>query len=314
MRQTAAVQTRYQAALAAVAARLEEDYYVLAVAVFGSLARGEAWEKSDIDLIIVVRDGKDSRARPFIWLVEDGINVFAEVYPRSGLQRALDSALQGSVFHSIRSQCKVLFSKDASIASWFEESSRIGAHDQEFQLLRAAAAVPYPLEKAQKWLYAKRDVAYSFLWTLYAVNELARVEVVLSGEAPGREALDQALQTNPEFFNRVYIDLIHGPKTEARLRETLEELDAYLVERAAQLFKPVLDYLAQAEDPRSGTEMDAHFRKKVQTRSLAGVYDWLAEHAIIEKLSAPVRLTHKSQVELEEAAYYYDTDDISDWE
>ena len=34
--------------------------------------------------------------------------------------------------------------------------------------------------------------------------------------------------------------------------------------------------------------------------------EWLADRDVIEKMSAPVRLTKNSQVSMEEAAYYYD--------
>jgi predicted nucleotidyltransferase len=42
---------RYQAALDRVVDKLQADYYVLAAVLYGSLARGDAWEKSDIDLM-----------------------------------------------------------------------------------------------------------------------------------------------------------------------------------------------------------------------------------------------------------------------
>ena len=309
-----AVKARYFAALDELVARLEEDYYVLAAALYGSLARGEPWEKSDIDLFIVVRDGRESRAKPHVWLTVDGINIFAEVFPRSRLRQILEGSLQGSIAHSVRSQCKLLFSKDPSIEEWFIESSRVGDRDRGMALLSAVAIVPYYLEKAQKWFYAKHDLAYSSLWILFAVNALARVEAVLNGEAPGREALDQALAFNPGFFTTVYLDLVHGPKTEGTIRQALDLIDGYLVDRADLLFQPVLDYLAEADGPCTVTELAMHFSKKVPRTELGGVYDWLARHGVIDRLSSPVRLTRKSTVTLDEPAYYYESDDLSDWE
>ena len=72
------VQQRYWAALDAVVARLERDRYILAAVLYGSLARGEAWEKSDIDLTIIEQDGLKQGTRP-AWLVQDGINIFCTV-------------------------------------------------------------------------------------------------------------------------------------------------------------------------------------------------------------------------------------------
>jgi len=62
MEAIADVRQRYQEALDALAADLEQDYYVLAAFVYGSVARGEAWERSDLDMMIVVRDGLERLA------------------------------------------------------------------------------------------------------------------------------------------------------------------------------------------------------------------------------------------------------------
>ena len=121
------VKARFQAAVDRLAARLEEDYYVLAAVLYGSVARGEPWERSDIDLIIVLRDGQE-RANRNIWLVEDDLNVSAELITRGSFKRGLESTLQGSMFHSIRSQFRLLFSKDETITAWLSEpASRLAA-------------------------------------------------------------------------------------------------------------------------------------------------------------------------------------------
>jgi hypothetical protein len=74
------------------------------------------------------------------------------------------------------------------------------------------------------------------------------------------------------------------------------------------LFKPILEYLAQAGGVRTTTEIDDYFRKQAQADSLLLAYEGLAERGIIRKVSAPLRLTEKSQVTVNEAAYYYDPD------
>jgi hypothetical protein len=91
-------------------------------------------------------------------------------------------------------------------------------------------------------------------------------------------------------------------------------IDGYLFERVGRLFQPVLDYLAEAEGPVTLSELALHFRKKVQGDELGGVYEWLARKGILHKLSSPIHLTRKSQVTLEEAAYYYERQDGSEWE
>ena len=59
------------------------------------------------------------------------------------------------------------------------------------------------LDKAEKWLYVKRDPYYSLVWIMYVVNQLASVEMIQHGRAPGREVIHKALAVNPDFFNQM---------------------------------------------------------------------------------------------------------------
>lgn len=97
---------RYQAALDSLVAKLKQDYYVLATVLYGSLVRGDAWEKSDIDITIIQRDGL-KRENQYCWLVEDGINISASVVSRSRFKRMIEGALQGSLFNSLSKQASV---------------------------------------------------------------------------------------------------------------------------------------------------------------------------------------------------------------
>ena len=305
------VQQRFRTAVETLAGKLEQDRYIQAAILYGSLSRGDFWAKSDIDLFVVCRD--DTRARNHYWLVENGLNFDTAIIPRSHLKRGFDGALQGSFSHSIRSQCTFLFSKDETLRDWLVETDRIGVKDQTFQVMRAAASIPYLLRKAEKWLVVRQDVHYSFLWTMFVVNALASVEVISNGEAPGREVIHQALKYNPTFFKAVYTDLIDQKKDASRLRQALDLIDAYLTERTERIFKPILDYLLEAEEPRTASDLNAHFRKKVQTNLYGFAYEWLVEKGVVEKVSIPLRLTKKSQVAVEEAAYFYDGEE-PDWE
>ncbi|MCB0104290.1 MAG: hypothetical protein KDE53_00205 [Caldilineaceae bacterium] len=316
MQASAAVQARYRAALDAFTAKLAQDPYILAVIVYGSVARGEAWEKSDIDMDIIQQDGLGRDGR-HIYLVEEGINISATVISRGQFKRNLDAALQGSFLHAIRAHAKLLLCKDESIATWFAESNAIGARDREYQLLAAVSIVPALLDKVEKWLYVKRDPQYSVVWLLSVANNLARVETIWQGEAPGREVLDQALRYNPTLFSAIYTDLLHGRQQPADIERALHMIDDYLSERAEVIFKPLLDYLDEAESPRTLSELAQHFDKKIRPDGFTWVdlfwpIEWLARKGIITKVASPLRLTKKSPVTVEEPAFYYERDEF-DW-
>ncbi|MEM7029194.1 MAG: nucleotidyltransferase domain-containing protein [Chloroflexota bacterium] len=307
----AASQARYQDAVETFARKLEKDRYIEAAFLFGSLSRGDHWGKSDVDVFIVHRD--DARAKHYHWLTENGVNFDTFLFPRHDFKRSFDMALQGTFAHSVRSQCTALFCKDETLHQWMTETNEVNPRDQTLQAMKAAASVPYLLRKAEKWLVVRQDVHYCLLWTLFVVNNLANVEVILNGEAPGREVIHQALKYNPEFFNQVYTDVIEQPQDEQSMRQVLDQLITYLEERTPVIFQPILAYLEEAGEPRTASDLDQHFRKMLQDDLYGFAYEWLADKGFVDKLSAPYRLTTKSQVTVQEAAYFYDTDE-PDWD
>jgi hypothetical protein len=238
------------------------------------------------------------------FLVENGVRIHAGLIPRSEFRKRLEGALQGSFLHSAFARSRLLYSTDESIEQWFGSVQRVGTRDREIQLMRHAANLLEPLTKAEKWLAVKRDPAYSYVWILTVIQLLAEIEVLLAGEVAGREVIQQAMRHNPAFFTAVYAGPIHEPKTEERVAGVLRLIDGYLEERLNLLFKPLLEFLAEAGTPRTVTELGDYFRKRAPTAWLEPACEWLAGRGVIEKVSAPLRLTEKSRVSVQEAAYF----------
>ena len=296
--------TRFEEALDSLVAKLKKDRTILAAILFGSMAYDEVWDKSDIDLYLISIDDRTAPKGNFC-LLEDGVNIHACVLPRSELKSLVEGDLQGGFFHSTFSRSRILYSTDDSISELYRNIHHVGERDRSFQLMGAANGLLATLTKAEKWLHIKQDLEYSFVWTLSCVTSLAKMEVIFAGEVPGREVVQAALRHNPELFRAVYTDLIHGAKTAETLGAAINRINTYLDERLDLLFQPVLDFLAEAGGPRSTTELDAHFHQQGAS-SLWGVYEWLADRGVIEKVPLPVRLGEKSRAAMDEAAYYYE--------
>ena len=293
----------FNAALDSFVAKVRQDRYILAAILFGSLSHDTVWRKSDIDLILVGREEKPVQS---FHLVENGVNIHAVLFPRSKFKQALEGALQGSFFHSSFALSTLLFTTDDSIRALYQDVRCMGARDRQLRLMTAGSRALYTFAKAEKWLQTRRDVSYSFLWIMYTIEHLATIEVLLHGELTSREVIPQALKLNPALFNPLYGELIHGEKDENRIQAALELIEHYIDGNMRLLFGPVLDYLAQEGGVRTTSELDSYFRKQVQEASLGNIYEWLADKGVIQKVPAPLRLTPRSQVVVDEAAYYYD--------
>ena len=304
------IEKQYQEAVEALVEKVQKDPYILAAIVAGSFSYAQVWEKSDLDVELIGRDA----IRPtqsFFSLIENGVNIHTNITPRNAFKQNIESAQQGSFMHSYFSHSTLLFSRDDSIQEWYDKNANrdnIGERDKQFQLLNVIISTLPSLIYAEKQFYVNKDILTAFLSLLNVVQGLARIEVLLNNEIPAREVIQPALRYNPDFFNRVYINLINCEKNASIIQDVLEAIHNYLDERQF-IFQPVLDYLAEQKAPRAVTELNADLGRGLHDdgeASLNLVCQWLAWKGIIRQVSMPLKLTAKSQIAVEEPAYYYD--------
>ncbi|XEC95560.1 hypothetical protein AB6A23_03020 [Paenibacillus tarimensis] len=298
------VQERYRAALDSFTEKLRMDKHVIAAFVGGSLSYDEVWERSDIDMTIVVDDNK----RPYdsFMLVEHGICIAANVYSRQTFKQEFEKSLQTGFQHSYLSKSTMLFCEDAAIRDLFGQIGHVGERDLDVQLLQTASWGLTVLEKAEKWLVVKQDPVYSFHWLLKTVEVLAQIEVMLHRDIPTREVIQQALSYNPDFFRTMYSGLVEGPKTVEAMQEAVRLADDYIASRHERLFKLVFDYLTEENDVRPFSEMMQYLKQRYRMEDMLIVHgcEWLAQKGYIDRASSPVKLTPRSRVEVDELAYF----------
>ena len=311
------IEEQYREAVEMLVEKVQKDPYVLAAIVGGSFSYAQVWEKSDLDVELIGRDAIRPTQSSFS-LVENGVNIHLSVIPRNAFKRMIESAQQGSFMHSYFSHSTLLFSHDASIQEWYDKNANrdnIGERDKQFQLLNVIASTLPSLIYAEKQFYVNKDCLTSFLSLLNVVQGCARLEVLLNNEIPVREVIQPALRYNPDFFKRVYTDLMNCEKTEAIIQDALDAINIYLDERQF-IFQPILEYLSEQKAPRTNTELNADLGRSLHVNSegfpefddepLDLTCQWLAWKGIIRQVAMPIKLTTKSQVPVEEPAYYYD--------
>jgi predicted nucleotidyltransferase len=297
------VQQKFSAALDSLIDRIKLDRSVLAALLCGSLSHDTVWDKSDIDLVLVTIDDKKTSDEGLA-LYADGVNVHALLMTRADFRKAVEGSIRNSFGHSFLAKGRLLYTHDDTIAGLCAELPRIGERDTQRQLLSAATAALPSIYKAHKWLITRSDLEYTALWILYAANSLAKIEVLSARLLLDREALPQALKLNPPFFKRIYTDLLNSKKTRKSIEEALSAIDTYLAERAARLFGPVLEHLEEVGEARSATEIEDHFRRNFGIEGVTGACEYLADQKLIGKAPLSVRLTKRSNVDVEELAFF----------
>jgi hypothetical protein len=298
------VRARYEAAVDELVADLQRDRQVVAIALFGSLAYDVVWDRSDIDLMVVLAERPgDDHGRGM--LTYGGVNVHAILITRDEFKKGRTGALFGSAWDSMNETSRLLFSRDPTIDALFDEEQTVGGRDQSTVMLRYACQTVGTLTKAQKWLNAKGDLEYASLWALFALQSMARIEVVRRGLRPNREALLQALELDPDLFGSIYFDLLNKKKTKALTQDRIGRIDSYLRANRDALFEPIVSYLAERREPVSAAELEHHFDRRQAVSGAVFACEYLADNKVIEKTSVPVRLTRKSNVDVEGLAFMY---------
>lgn len=300
---TGSLHQKYTAALDALVEQIKTDRSILAAILCGSLSHDIVWEKSDIDLVLVTIDDRKVQSGS-VALYADGVNVHANLLSRTELRRTIEGSIRNSFVHSLLTKGRLLYTHDPTIADLCATLSSIGARDTEVQLLRAATSALPSIDKAHKWYVTRGDLEYTALWILYAATPLARIEVIGRRLLADREVIPQALALNPNFFKLIYVDLLNAQKTRPMVKEALDAVDAYVADRARSLFAVVIDYLRDAAEARSATEIEAHFTRNLDVSGVIAACEYLADRGIIGKASTPVHLTKKSHVEVQELAFY----------
>ena len=89
------------------------------------------------------------------------------------------------------------------------------------------------------------------------------------------------------------------------MRAALDAVDRYLADRAATLFGPVFDHLREAGEARSCTEIEDHFQRNFDVGGVTTACEYLADQGLIGKASTPVQLTKRSNIQLQEIAFFF---------
>jgi hypothetical protein len=305
----------FEAALNRLIARVSEDRYVLAVVLVGSLSKETIWHRESIGLWIIEADGVSRRLRSdgnderiYRTLVEDGINIHAQVIPRSRFKLMVEGASRTAFSCNFFSHRKIVYSSDPSIDSWFESANQVATKDRERELLTFSTWTMHAHRHAQKRLEHKKDLELTFQTILEAAHSVAYTEIIRIGQVWEEDAIYRAIEVNPDLFQRIYLDVLADRNSRATLEYALNAIDAYLEEHHLLHLKPLLQFLKKESRAVPLSEISDNFAfSSVYPWHIESACEWLERKGRLQKLSAPFKLTKRSHEPVEEPAYFLDS-------
>lgn len=296
----AELRERYMAAVDSFVSKVKDDPNVIAVIVSGSLAYDVIWEKSDIDMTVVIRD--QNLKNDNYCIVEDGITINVYLAQRSGFKRHMEQSIGGSWLHSYMSKGKIVYSTDDSLYEYYEEIKKIGADDMALSMVYLAAELIENRDKCMKWLTARKDPLYAQFFLLLCAEAMVRMEACSHQLTIGRDTIQKAMELNPDAIRPLYTDAMSHHLSEEEILSRIEHVDRYLLEKSEIFKKPVLDFMAD-QQIKTMTLIAKHFR--AESHFMVGVFEYLAEIGVIEKAAQTIRITPKSRMAVEEIGYIY---------
>ena len=299
------LQKRYLQAVESLCERLKADSNVIAVILEGSLSHDQVWDKSDIDMEIIVND--NSNPNPDICLIEDGIYINGKIKTRSEFRQRVARATRGSITHSYFSLGTMVYCKDESVREIFESinaDNEMGERDISYALMERTEWVLWRLYKAEKWLKVKSDVRYSYLWITEALKYIAAIEVLLNNNIPSREVILQALKYNSPIIEKLYVGLMDERKNSINISQSIDMIYEYLRQRIDIICKPILDYFDKANDMKPLSIIAQDFNNTLDTHIICEICEWLCAEGILIKDISQTYLTNKSSSIVYEPAYF----------
>lgn len=307
--------TRFRTALNQLIDRVREDRYVLAVILVGSLSDVTIWRRESIGLWIIEADGVTRRLRSdgtdervFRILVEDGINIHAEVIPRSRFKQMVEGSSRTAFSCNFFAERKIVYSNDPSIETWFKQANTVAIKDQERELLAFSTWTIHSLRHARKRLEIKQDLDLASQELLSASHSLAYTEIIRNGKVWEGDVIYKAMELDADLFQVVYLDVLAGRKKKKVLVTAMDRIDEYLEQHYKAHLKPLLALLKKANKVMPLSEISDHFAfSEVYPWHLESACEWLERKGRLQKFSAPFKLTKRSLEEVEEPAYFLET-------
>lgn len=294
----AELKKKFNEAVDSFVGKIKDDPNIIAVIVCGSVAYDVVWEKSDIDMAIVVRD---QNLKNYSYsIIENDILINLGIATRSSFRRYMEKDIGGSFSQAYFSKGKIVYTTDDSLYEFFEDIKIVGSDDMALSAFMMGCELVGIYEKCQKWLTAREDPIYTQYYVLKAAEVIANMELCLAGEPASRESIQKAQALNPELIKTFYQDAMSHHFSREELEAAIEKIDNYLESKLDILKKPVIEFMSDNEI-KTTTLIAKHFN--ADSHFLHNMFDYLADKGVIERVSQTIRITPKSKLAVEEQGY-----------
>ncbi|MDR0948787.1 MAG: nucleotidyltransferase domain-containing protein [Lachnospiraceae bacterium] len=283
-------------ALNSFVTRIQKDPHVVAILLYGSLAYGTIWERSDIDVELIVRDGTEFAPYRDYVIEEEGIEININAIGELAQFKNDLQKLRGGYDHGKYGGGILVYSKDESLYQLFEEARKIGEDDAPKAYAKKIGGLLDWMYKAEKQVTVLDNPLYAQRFLQLCAAVVAEMELIRHGENPNREAIIRAQELNPRLMEELYVKPSTTVMSKADVIDTLKRLDDYLMQHIDWWSKHIVRFLSDGE-----VKTVSHIHQHCGRVPV----EYLVEKGVLIQATHPVRLFKNSKLTLDEKAYFY---------
>ena len=214
-----------------------------------------------------------------------------------------EGSFRNSFVHSFLAKGRLLYTHDDPSPRCARRCREMGERDREIALFRAATCVLPPLYKAHKWILTRGDVHYTALWLLYTATPLAQIEVIDAGLLVDREVIPQAISLNSALFRAVYTGCSTRRRRPGRSRRPWTRSTPTWPSMPRVLRAAARTLARRGRSPIVHRDR-SDFLKTLGVEHATTACEYLADQGLIGKASIAARLTRRSNVDVQELAFF----------
>lgn len=293
---------KLSSALEQLTESLKEDKYVLCAYIYGSARDKTIWELSDIDVHVIVADGLIAYHE--ISLKQNDFLINIDIFSREEFKNCMENR-QGAGFltASIFANSTLLFSRDPLFDDYYNEVKLLGKKEAQMICFRIAAGCILPIEKACKFIYHTDELLRALPYIHNVVEGISSLILFDHGVRAKKVNIPVASAYEPALYQTMYYDLFENALSKQRLNKAMDAILNYFRQHQQAYFKPLFDFLKMENRVFSASEIDRYFQY-FGIHGTALLCEWLVHEKLLNRATAPTKLTPKSKVSVSEAAYF----------
>ncbi|MEG0295568.1 MAG: nucleotidyltransferase domain-containing protein [Clostridium sp.] len=267
----------YQREFNKLTSKLKNDKNIVACFVFGSMVNGDIWQGSDIDMIVVSKEGEVGIRD--VYATEGIVPIHAKFISYNEFMRA------GKGFATQLKNSRMIFCNEDSVSFLYHDLRYNFNQDSEINRLIYLGNLLKDKSVCEKYLY-NGGLSTSYEVLIRVINNLAKLFLNLNGYIVSKDAINMASTFNDEFKNIIH-EAFNSEINDETIIKVLNYIDTFINNNIENSSKYLIEYLREEDTFLSAYEIKESINFQKHQIRIEPILNKLAELDLVKKQYKP---------------------------